>query len=260
MSGTPTCICPTRGIRSGGDLILENNQKFGKLLLPDQSLHQNIYRFVLRHKFCVFTWCVACIMHGQNYKLMVTIPICPIEVGWDLQDKSQLFYCSQVNSIVIPIYKNREKRIFEFGVRLNLPHLTWNFALFTEEHLKMATGRKWRSWLKWSRLDFYQMSWHHTPPDSVQSHSDNPRHLPDTSQTPYRHPHILTNPRHLAEKEKTNEDESIGCLLIACTSYPPQALSRVTQTTLRHLPDTLQTPRNMAHFDQSRATRRKWTS
>ena len=42
--------------------------------------------------------------------------------GGDLQDKSQLFDGSQVNSIVTPIYKNREKRIFEFGVRLDPPH------------------------------------------------------------------------------------------------------------------------------------------
>ena len=42
--------------------------------------------------------------------------------GGDLQDKSQLFDGSQVNSNVTPIYKDREKRIFEFGVRLDPPH------------------------------------------------------------------------------------------------------------------------------------------
>ena len=42
--------------------------------------------------------------------------------GGHLQDKSQLFDGSQVNSIVTPIYKNREKRIFEFEVRLDPPH------------------------------------------------------------------------------------------------------------------------------------------
>ena len=36
--------------------------------------------------------------------------------------KIQLFNDPQVNSIVIPIYKNREKRIFGFGNRLNPPH------------------------------------------------------------------------------------------------------------------------------------------
>ena len=45
-----------------------------------------------------------------------------IRIGGDLQDKSELFDGSQVNSIVTPIYKNREKRIFEFGVRLDPPH------------------------------------------------------------------------------------------------------------------------------------------
>ena len=68
--------------------------------------------------------------------------------------------------------------------------------------LKMDTGRKWRSWLKLSKFDVYQLSQRHTPPDSAQSHSDNP------------------------------------------------------ETTPRHLPDSLQTPQNMAHFDQFEST---WT-
>ena len=34
----------------------------------------------------------------------------------------KLFYDPQVNSTVIPIYKNREKRIFEFSDRFNPPH------------------------------------------------------------------------------------------------------------------------------------------
>ena len=44
--------------------------------------------------------------------------------GGEPNGKIQLFNDPQVNNIVIPIYKNREKRIFEFGVRLNPPHLT----------------------------------------------------------------------------------------------------------------------------------------
>ena len=36
----------------------------------------------------------------------------------------------QVNSIVVPIYKTREKRNFEFDVHLKSPHLTWSFAFF----------------------------------------------------------------------------------------------------------------------------------
>ena len=45
---------------------------------------------------------------------------------------------------------------------------------------------------------------------------------------------------------------------------PPQAVSRITQTTSRHLPDTFQTPSrrptdtpSMAHYYQSKATRRQ---
>ena len=45
-----------------------------------------------------------------------------ISRGGDLQDKSQLFYGSQVNSSATPIYKNRGERIFEFGDRLDPPH------------------------------------------------------------------------------------------------------------------------------------------
>ena len=45
-----------------------------------------------------------------------------LQVGGEPSGKIQLFNDPQVNSIVIPIYKNREKRIFEFGDRLNPPH------------------------------------------------------------------------------------------------------------------------------------------
>ena len=41
---------------------------------------------------------------------------------------------TQVNSIVIPIYKNREKRIFEFGVRLDPPH--WP-SKFENHHVRV---------------------------------------------------------------------------------------------------------------------------
>ena len=50
--------------------------------------------------------------------------------------------------------------------------------------LKIATGRKWRSWSKWSKLEFYLLRWTIQPPDNPQTP---PRHLPDTFQTPYRH-------------------------------------------------------------------------
>ena len=35
-----------------------------------------------------------------------------------------------MNSIVIPIYKNGEKRIFDHWVHLNPPHLRWSFRFF----------------------------------------------------------------------------------------------------------------------------------
>ena len=45
----------------------------------------------------------------------------------------------------------------------------------------------------------------------------------------------------------------IGCLFVSCTSHPP----RQYPESLRHLPGTFQTPKNIAHFDQSKATREK---
>ena len=71
------------------------------------------------------------------------------------------------------------------------------------------------------------------------------RHLPDTLQTPCRHPkiwHVLTNLRLLGGKEKANEDESNWMFIICLHILSPQAVPKVTQTTPRHLPDTLQTP------------------
>ena len=44
--------------------------------------------------------------------------------GGEQNEKNQLFGQPQVNSIVIPIYKNGEKRIFDHWVHLNPPHLT----------------------------------------------------------------------------------------------------------------------------------------
>ena len=52
---------------------------------------------------------------------------------------------------------------------------------------------------------------------------------------------VLTNLRQLGEKENGNIDES-DCMVINCLHIiSPQAVSRVTQTTPRHLPDTFQT-------------------
>ena len=62
-------------------------------------------------------------------KLCINIDICTngdininILIGGEPNGKNQLFNDPQVKSIVIPIYKNKEKRIFEFGDRLNPPH------------------------------------------------------------------------------------------------------------------------------------------
>ena len=71
------------------------------------------------------------------------------------------------------------------------------------------------------------------------------RHPPDTFQTPYRHPkiwHVLTNPRQLGEKENGIIDEYNWMVINCLHIIPPQAVSRVTQTTPRHLPGTFQTP------------------
>ena len=58
--------------------------------------------------------------------------------GGDLQDKSQLFDGSQVNSIVTPIYQNREKRIFEFEVRLDPPHSP---SKFENHHVRVKNQK-----------------------------------------------------------------------------------------------------------------------
>ena len=50
--------------------------------------------------------------------------------GGEQNEKNQLFGQPQVNSIVIPIYKNGEKRIFDHWVHLNPPHLRWSFRFF----------------------------------------------------------------------------------------------------------------------------------
>ena len=103
-------------------------------------------------------------------------------------------------------------------------------------------------------LEFYD-------PDTILSVQDtlqtSPRHLPYTRHV-YRHPkicHVLTNLRQLGEKEKANLDESdlmvVNCLHITS----PQTVSRVTQTTPRHLSDKLQPT-----FRQSEAPGREGTS
>ena len=120
-----------------------------------------------------------------------------------------------------------------------------------------------------------------TPPDSIQNHRENPhippswevfggclsRHLPDTLQTPHRHPillivlgHFLAIPRPLGEKEAANKNESNGMFMNCLHIIPPQTLFKVTKTT----PDTsLPLFRHPTHspkygiFYQTKATGRK---
>ena len=86
------------------------------------------------------------------------------------------------------------------------------------------------------------MSQHHTPPDSVQSQSDNHQapniHLPGTFQTPSRHPHILNNPRQLGEKDKAIVDESNGVFINCLHIITPKQYLKL----LRQTPDTSHTP------------------
>ena len=142
----------------------------------------------------------------QKWTRPSKMDVAPWIGGGDHRDKNILFESIQVNSIVIPIYKTRGKRIFDFGVHLNPPHLTWNLGFLAQKRLKMATGRKGCSWLKWPQLDWYQLIWYYNTPRKYQ--------------------------------------ESL----------------RQPQTPPRHLPDTLKTPQNMAHFDQSETTGRKGSS
>ena len=143
-------------------------------------------------------------------------------------------------------------------------------AIVHSNCLKMATRRKWRSWIQWTKLDFYQMSPHHTPQTVSKVTQTTPRHLPDTSQTPSRHP--TDTPKYgtfwpisgnWEKRNKLMKMSQIGCLSIACKSYPPRQYPeslKQPQTPPRHIPDTLKTRQNMARFDQSKATGRKGTS
>ena len=98
-----------------------------------------------------------------------------------------------------------------------------------------------------SPLGVYQLLANHAPRTVSRVTQTTPRHLPDTFQTPYKHREygtFFTNPRQLGDEKPANIDQSIGCLSIACTSYPTdsnQSHSDSPQTPLRHFPDNLQT-------------------
>ena len=121
----------------------------------------------------------------------------------------------------------------------------WLLAVQHGQKPKKATGRKWNTLRWWYLQDWAQLIWHLYAPHTILSVQDTlqtpPRHLPDTLQTPQNIPHF-DQWWQLGETEKANEDESdwmfINCLQI----ISPQAVSRVTQTTPRHIPDTCMKP------------------
>ena len=68
-----------------------------------------------------------------------------------------------------------------------------------------------------------------------------PRHFPDTFPTPHRHlwiGHFLSNPRPLGEKKPGAWNELNWSFINWFDIIIPQTLTRVIQTTSRHLTDT----------------------
>ena len=104
-----------------------------------------------------------------------------------------------------------------------------------------TTGRKGTSWLKWHALELYQLIWHYHPPDSIQGHPDTPGHLPDTVQTPHRHPkikHFFAFRRLLGEKEPADWNNAHWNFINWFGIRTSQTVFRVTQTPQ----DTFSTP------------------
>ena len=188
--------------------------------------------------------------------------LCDIIRGGDHRDKNRLFKSIQVDSIVVPLYKNREKRFCYVGVHLNPPYLTWSFSFLAKNRLKMATGRKACSWLKWPKLDWYQLIRYYNTPRKYQEWlrqpQTSPRHLPDTP----KYGTFWPIPDNWDKRKELFQICLNGCLSIACISHPSRQYPepfRQPQTPSRHLQDTLQTPQK-EHFDPSKATRIKGTS
>ena len=139
-----------------------------------------------------------------------------ILLGGVVQDFFRVGKILQVEFTVTIDENHGCKKIFWIFHIFNPPPGVW---IFVKNCFKVATGRKWRSWLKWFKLDFCQMSRHHTPPESIQSHTDNPqappRHLPDT-------PIFWIIWGNWEKRKKLMYMSQIWCLSIACTSYPPR--------------------------------------
>ena len=93
--------------------------------------------------------------NGSNRSSTVVIACLMILQGLDLArafnnrgGTKSWFSKTQVNSIVVPIYKTRGKRIFGFSTRLNPAHLTWSFAFLTKNRLKNCHWEKMTQLIK----------------------------------------------------------------------------------------------------------------
>ena len=108
----------------------------------------------------------------------------------------------------------------------------------------------WGSWDKRSKLMSQMSNWvfinclHIISPQTVSRVTQT---TPDTSQTPSRHPTDTLQYGTFwpiqGNWEKRNQliyISLIGCLSIACTSYPPRQYPKLSKTP-RHLSDTFQT-------------------
>ena len=142
---------------------------------------------------------------------------------------------------------NQEKiSILRFeGVWPPLPPLR---SFWENPHFRVILSHLLKNYLHCSLL---METWHYIikPPDSIQSHPrqspDPSRRLPDTPQTPKIWAlFVHTIPEKLAANKNDSNGMFMNCFHIHHTyiHHTPQLLSRVTQATPRHLPDTFQTP------------------
>ena len=138
MSNCPRCQI-VQGVKLSG-------VKFSSDMLPGVKLSYVLYCPESNYPVsnCLVSYCLV-----SNY-LVSNCPKCQIfchHGRCQIVPCVKLYWCKgvprrggnqiwmlkpQVNSIVISIYKTRENRIFEFGVRLNPPHLTWSFTLLVK--------------------------------------------------------------------------------------------------------------------------------
>ena len=105
--------------------------------------------------------------------------------------------------------------------------------------------------IKMTQSGFFSIEPTIYPPGSIQGQLDNP-------QTPPRHP--PDTPKYgpfciiWGSWQKRNQLVKMSEMGV-CTLYPPDSIkshSDRPQMPPKHLPDTIQTPQNIAHFDQSK--------